>query len=301
MVLFSGPARTGRAARLGLTALVLLALFSGSSPARAQIGAGIWGDFGDAPDTTNHHGIPMNAYPGVSGISARYPTVYDPNGPGPQGPWHRNPTGRSWLGATGVSIEANADLAPDGDGDTNIEPKVNRDGSADVELANDTFLAQSGIDLPQCGSTSFAYIVTGAPGVATHRDYVNVWFDWNRDGDWEDSFECTDANGAVATASEWAVRNQEVHVNPGANTVITPNFYSRHIGQVKRLWMRITLAEVEATDSSKDGSGPQGGFATGESSDSLLEPVAPAASSQSIHSMNTGGTYEPEVSFYDSY
>jgi hypothetical protein len=295
MSIFSGSARTGRAARLGLTALVLTALFSGSTPTRAQSGDTL-GDYGDAPDTTNHHGHAMYAYPGFT-IPANYPTVYDPNSPGPQGPWHRNPGIRSWLGTTGVNKEGNADQGPDPDGATNIVPAPDHHGLADQDRREAHTLATGEVDLPQCGSTSFSYIVTGAPAAPGHYDYVNVWFDWNRDGDWEDTFECEDGFPVF----EWTVQNQVVSVAPGANTIFTPAFFSLHAGEPEHLWMRISVAEAQAPQSSNDGSGIPGGYNTGEVTDILLMPSPVTASKQTTDSGNGGGTYQPEVAFYHNY
>jgi len=73
----------------------------------------------------------------------------------------------------------------------------------------DRDLADDGVIFPitvmNCNANTFDYIVT----VVTPQDvplYVNSWIDWNKDGDWDDSFDCPDGN----VVSEWAVQNQEL-------------------------------------------------------------------------------------------
>ena len=61
-------------------------------------------DLGDAPDSSNHSGAGMLAYPAVP---ARYPTVFDPAAGTPQGPSHSKPT-PFHLGQR-VSLEVEAD------------------------------------------------------------------------------------------------------------------------------------------------------------------------------------------------
>ena len=300
MSMFSGLGRSGHTARLGLTALALLMLFSNSTPTQAQDNS--LGDYGDAPDTTNHFGLPMYAYPDgpAPRPEANYPTVVDIGAGGPQGPWHRNPSARSWLGALAGSEEANADQAPDADGALNIRPVAGHQGRADYDRADGHTLPTGVIDLPECDLTTFTYGVSGAAGVAGHYDYVNVWFDFNEDGDWEDSFGCVDAVGGGRTVSEWAVQNQVVAVGAGPNILVTPGFTSGHSGTAGRIWMRITLTEVVVASSFYDGSGPLTGYQFGETSDILLRPTAPA-SKQTMQAANGGTSYAPEVSYYHTY
>ena len=77
-------------------------------------------DLGDAPDSTNHFGANMAAYPGVQ---ANFPTVFDVATGADQGPLHRNPH-PFHLGQQ-FSIEAEADVGPDQDGVRNIVPPAN--------------------------------------------------------------------------------------------------------------------------------------------------------------------------------
>src|SRR5262245_24413515 len=117
-------------------------------------------DLGDAPDSTNHFGVAMTAYPGVP---ANFPTVFDPATGLPQGPLHFAPKADTWLGAN-VSGENDADLLPDADGVRNIIPPAN---NPDNDWFDDGVFPVNpiGIKLPQCQQTNFNYIVTGAAGI----------------------------------------------------------------------------------------------------------------------------------------
>ena len=77
-------------------------------------------DLGDAPDSTNHAGVPMTTGYTLNN-QANFPTVYDPPSPGPAGPLHLDATGFAWLGHD-VSFEDEADMGTDQDGLNNISP-----------------------------------------------------------------------------------------------------------------------------------------------------------------------------------
>jgi hypothetical protein len=224
------------------------------------------GDLGDAPDNTNHFGAVMMAYPGVQ---ARYPTVYgDPPAGTTRGPLHLKPRALAWLGKY-VSLEWDADQRPDEDVITNLAPPANRPNR---DLYDDG-VRPALMTLPNCATTTFKYDVNVlAPGI--QRWYTNVWMDFNRDGDWQDSFQCQSATGQVLTVSEWAVQNQVVTLAAGYQTVVTPAFVAaRPATPNDPLWMRITLAEQTAPDP-RDGSGPAGGYQYGETEDYLLGRTA---------------------------
>ncbi|GAB4200947.1 MAG: hypothetical protein OHK0022_22530 [Roseiflexaceae bacterium] len=257
-----GHGRSPLPRRIALTALALAGWLALSS---ATVAAPPPYDLGDAPDRTNHFGANMTAYGGI--VPARYPTVFDPATGAPPGPLHANING-FWLGAA-VTGEQDADQLPDADGITNIEPIPdikNRDRADDgVPPVSPT------ITLPQCGTTQFRYIVTGAAAPPVGSAYVNVWFDWNRDGDWEDIFTCTTASGGVLTVPEWAVRNQLVPVVAGSVVRATPVFPSLHNGQYREVWMRINIAENTAplnpATGRADGRGPGTPYRFGETED----------------------------------
>lgn len=228
-------------------------------------------DLGDAPDSTNNSGAAMTAYPlgGPPGVQANFPTVFGAGSP-PYGPIHLQPTLVAWLGP-GVSLENEADIGIDQDGNNNIVPPA--DGP-DLDLLDDAVVVP--LTLPQCRPTTFNYTVNVATPV--NQLYVNAWFDWNRDGDWDDTMTC-----AGVAAPEWAVQNQILAALPaGLNNVTTPQFLPWHppgTPNVPPIWMRITLSEQPWTPTSglpgDGGSGPVSGYQIGETEDYYFTPVVP--------------------------
>ena len=73
--------------------------------------------------------------------------------------------------------------------------------------------------------------------------WVNIWYDFNRDGDWDD-FNIE----GIPQWHEWAVRNQALIGLPAGTHVIESNkFFSDHpkdmsIKNPDPIWMRITLS-----------------------------------------------------------
>jgi hypothetical protein len=233
-------------------------------------------DLGDAPDSTNNYGRNMTAYPkgGPSGVKANYPTVYnDGSSTGPVGPIHFNPTAVAHLGKR-VSKENEADIGSDQDASNNINPQAD---SPDND--NDDDGVTLPINMPQCRWTTLDYTVNVInPGTNL---WINVWCDWNRDGDWDDN---SSNNIALACSkgivSEWAVQNQYlINLPAGLNQMTTPAFLSWHPDSgSKEIWMRITLSEKPWTGGSapghkgNGGSGPQQGYDFGETEDYYFEP-----------------------------
>ena len=228
-------------------------------------------ELGDAPDSTNTFGALMMAYPpgGPPGVIANFPTVYMAGSP-PFGPIHRLPLNVAWLGQ-GVSRENEADIGPDEDPSNNILPMANtpdRDGFDDGVLFP--------LVLPRCKPATFQFVVTVA-NVPGGPLYVNAWFDWNRDGDWDDWLPC-----AMVMTSEWAVQNQPlVFAGPGQYVITTPPFLPWHPAQPLRpgpIWMRITLSEQQWAPGGglgDGGSGPPQGYEFGETEDYYFEPQLP--------------------------
>ena len=226
-------------------------------------------DLGDAPDSTNNSGNKiMAAYPVPPSLTANFPTVFDDgSGVGPYGPAHLNDQAVAYLGKL-ITGETEADTGLDDDGVNNIRSAVNssnHDGGDDsVNLP---------INLPDCGLAAFDYEVTVVnPGTDL---WVNVWLDFNRDGDWDDVIDCPDGS-----APEWAVQNQYLFNLPaGLNLVTTPGFLSAHPDGVhEQIWMRITLSELPWTggsnpgDLGNGGSGPANKYEIGETEDYLFVP-----------------------------
>lgn len=213
------------------------------------------GDLGDAP-------VPgMTAYPSVTvPIMADFPTIYFAGTP--SGPFHHSPEHGPHLGAA-VTLEQNAHQLPDEDGVTNIN-LVN--DIADKDGADD---GVSWIrSLEDCESNSFNIYVTVPAGAYTGTMYLNVWFDFERDGDWNDVGQC-----GSETVSEWAVRNRGLQLTPGAY-VFTASVAAYHPEGMAfdPLWMRITLGDMPAPvfAGGGDGRGPAAGYLYGETEDYFL-------------------------------
>lgn len=214
------------------------------------------GDLGDAPEPG------MSAYPTATvPVTAAFPTVYTAGTA--SGPFHLYPEDGPYLG-NGVSLEKNAHQLPDEDGITNID--IAND-NADEDGADD---GVSWIpSLADCAANSFNVYVTVPAGGYTGTLYANVWFDFERDGDWNDEGLC-----GSETVSEWAIRNRAFHVSPGAHayTVTVGGFHPVGM-EFDPLWMRITLSDapVPVFDGRSNGRGPAEGFLYGETEDYFLK------------------------------
>jgi len=228
-------------------------------------------DLGDAPDSTNNAHVAMRAYPSQGSlpvVPANYPTVYnDGSGTGPFGPVHLNAQVVAFLGSK-ITRETEADTGTDEDGVNNIRPSNN---TPDRDQGDDGVIFP--INMPNCRLTTIDYIVNV---VDTNADlWVNVWLDWNRDGDWDDTLECP--SGSVP---EWAVQNQLlINLTAGANQITSPGFLAWHPENGREeIWMRITLSGQPWRRGSNPGvkgnagSGPQAKYAIGETEDYKFTP-----------------------------
>jgi len=242
-------------------------------------------DLGDAPDSTNHINKPMTAY---TGVLAKFPTVFDPATGLPQGPKHLQPKGLAWLGKD-VSFEDEADLLPDADGVTNIDPGAN---VADRDKYDDGVLLPIAIPFV-CGQTQFQYTVTST---AAAKLYVNVWIDFNRDGDWDDPIQkCPLGPATTGSFTEWAVQNELITVpGPGTYTFTTPPFGAANLTKGSEMWMRITLTDQPiAPVHGADGSGPTTGYKYGETEDYLLRLEYGEICGVKFHDLNGNGKQDP--------
>ena len=226
-------------------------------------------DLGDAPDSSNSvAGATMTAY---DGVTAHYPTVYNAGSP-PYGPMHLMPRDRFYLGDA-VSLENEADIGLDGD-DPRFDhigksgPVNNLDGPLnwpDLDGHDDGLVRP--LQFPSTGqSTTLDYRVTVVdPG--TTSVYVNVWCDWNRDGDWDDTLVCPDGE----LVPEWAVRNDiPAFARAGHYGFTSSPFKCWHPDgrELDPLWVRITIAEQKGTG---HGAGPVGGYQYGETEDYVIQ------------------------------
>ena len=224
-------------------------------------------DLGDAPDRTNNFDIKMHAYTSPW-VIAHYPTVFDDgSGNGPFGPVHLNNPLVAHLGM-GITAETEADINPDEDGVNNINPE---DNSSDHDGSDDGIAMP--LTLPDGDWTTIDYVVTVIdPNVNL---WTNIWIDFNRDGDWDDTLETP-----AGLVKEWAVQNQYLFNLPeGQTTVTTPGFLSTHPEDAHdEIWMRITLSDQPWTGGSSPGergnagSGPQEMYEVGETEDYFFIP-----------------------------
>lgn len=264
-----------------LSSTEIQAIFKAGSAGKCKPTA----DLGDAPDSTNHSNKPMTAY---ASVPAKFPTVFDSTTGLPQGPKHLNPKGLAWLGKD-VSFENEADLLPDTDSKVNIDPSNN---VADQDGFDD------GVTLPiaipmVCGQTQFTYTVTST---AAAKLYVNVWFDFNHDGDWDDPItKCPLGPATTGSFTEWAVQNQLITVGgSGTFTFTTPAFGAANPTMGSDMWMRITLTDQPiAPVNGADGSGPAGGYKYGETEDYLLELTYSELCGIKFNDLNGNGQQDP--------
>jgi len=227
-------------------------------------------DLGDAPDSTNNFDKVMTAYPWPPAIQANFPTVFnDGSGTGPFGPVHVNAKAVAYLGKN-ITREIEADTGPDEDylGTNNIVPSSNQ---SNHDHGDDGIVFP--LNLPNCRWTTFDYLVTVVdPNVDL---WVNVWLDWNRDGDWDDTLDCD-----RGPAPEWAVQNQLLFNLPaGLSQITTPAILSWHPEDgTEQIWMRITLSEQPWKTGSDPGgvgnagSGPEDKYLIGETEDYYFTP-----------------------------
>ncbi|MBN1972272.1 MAG: hypothetical protein JW787_01435 [Sedimentisphaerales bacterium] len=224
-------------------------------------------DLGDAPDSSNTFpGVTMTAYD--ANTTAHYPTVFWTNFP-PFGPIHWQPEKWFYLGKD-VSFESGADSGYDEDTNNNLYPPgnmANRDGSDDgIKLP---------LVLPHCQQAKIPFTVTFVSPTGSTPIYLNVWCDWNRDGDWDDTMTCPDGKNAP----EWAVQNASI-INNFAGTVDleTNSFMCWHPqtgDEPDPMWLRITLSEKTWSTSypsliGSSGCGPDEGYEYGETEDYLI-------------------------------
>jgi len=232
-------------------------------------------DLGDAPDSTNSFDVNMTAY---SGINANFPTVHV-NGSPPYGPCHNNYF--AVLG-TEISLENESDTGPDQDVVNNINPVAD---TADNDSITQPFgmddglkyvpidLTTNNLTLNHCNMSSIPVELTLSGGaMAPWTAYVNMWIDYNRDGDWG----TTGTSDVVAcpngTISEWVVQNYPIAVPPsGLGTInVTVNF-TGYVPSPSDAWLRVQLTDANVTYA--DGSGPLACYEDGETEDYYVNIV----------------------------
>jgi plastocyanin len=249
-------------------------------------------DLGDAPDSSNHFGVVMTAYPGVQ---ANFSTVFDPSAISP-GPAHARP--RHFHLGRGVSLEPDADLGPS----PNIHPPTN---SADGDTFDDG-AAPSMWNLAHCQPATIDVRIFISPQAAAWfqqnnlRGYLNGWIDGTRDGDWGDVVGC-DGGGR---AFEHFIIDHAIDVvtlGAGYHSLSVPT--GRVLWPADKAeqpaWVRLTLSErpsfkVGTVGSVQfgDGRGHAQPFRTGETEDYLLRPSSATGSGADMDVRMTG-TWRP--------
>lgn len=211
------------------------------------------GDLGDAPD------LGMTAYP-TTVVTASFPTIYVPGSL--SGPLHRTPENGPVLGID-VSLEKNADHLPDQDAVTNIDVAAD---TADRDDQDDGVIVIESLE--PCQTNIFSATVT-VPSAYSGEVYANVWFDFARDGDWDDRGRC-----GIEAIPEWAVQNQPLSLVSGTQVItLTVVAYHPEGRMHDPIWMRISLSDTPAPTimGTSAGQGPAGGYLYGETEDYFLK------------------------------
>jgi plastocyanin len=247
-------------------------------------------DLGDAPDSSNHHGINNTAY-ALGNVAGQFPTVYNVPAGQVAGPLHANQSMEAWLGDF-LSREAEADLGPDQDAPRNNILRNTATGAvgdvADNDRGDDGWRNRS-VAFVDCQRTVLDVRVSKSPVATRKFMFLNVWFDGNRDGDWADSGQCpADESGPAQPGYEWIVQNYIIDMTtiPAGGTrdfaVLTEKL--RNANPNLPHWMRFTLSEERAVQPGgaqlPDGRGPhpadaRNRFEFGETEDIFQKP-APA-------------------------
>lgn len=208
-------------------------------------------DLGDAPDSTNHHGINNTAY--LNGTLGQFPTVYNVPANQAAGPLHRNQTMEGWLGDF-ISREEEADQGNDQDTPRNNILRNSVTGAvgnvADNDRGDDGWRNRN-LNFFDCDRTQLKVRVSKAPNATLNRMYLNVWFDGNRDGDWGDLGRCQADEDQPAQASyEWIVQNYIVDMTAvpagGSFDFMIPTEKVLNSSGIGRHWLRFTLSEAPA-------------------------------------------------------
>jgi hypothetical protein len=224
---------------------------------------------GDAPSSQNHAHVPMTTTTFITGTLANFPVVWDWDGsmnplPDSYGFCHYSRLEPSFLG-TAPSYELDADLTPDDDGNTNIDPPSD---NPDRDNADDGVSFPS--VLPSCGTATVNVVGENNLGADL---YINAWADWNRDGDWDDTSLCS------CETSEWIIQGYTVGPGPfNLDIPITPCNVVPN--PTEPLWVRVTLSEMSLLSEEEPwiyGGQPYpastGCFWEGETEDYYVEPV----------------------------
>ncbi len=181
-------------------------------------------EFGDAPDG----GLTFYTGSGVAKVGA-FPTKLSSNGA------RIADTDVVWMGEK-VNKEADSNQADQFDDGVAVELKANKNSKA------------------------YIFVHVKEPGKISGTAYINLFFDWNKDGKWEDA--TTDP-----IPSEWAVRNFPVDLSlqTKAVKVYVPEFMAG--SNVANIWYRALLTKDERFVYSASNTFGQGLYEQGEVED----------------------------------
>jgi len=135
--------------------------------------------------------------------------------------------------------------------------------------------------LGTCAPTSVPFHAWSC-GPASVTVTLNILVDWNQDGDWNDVVMCGPSGSGGACTPEWAVKNASVVLQPGCNSLSSPQFTAGP--NTGGAWMRVTLTAAPVSDDfpwagSATAITP-GGFAGGETEDYPVSVVTTTAVGQ---------------------
>jgi hypothetical protein len=264
-------------------------------------------DAGDAPDSTNHHGVANTAYPGV-GVLGNFPSVYQVAAGQAAGPRHNNQTLQALLGNF-ITPEQDADVGPDADGPNNI--LRNAMGmivdTANQDRADDGWRNRN-IRFYNCYRQTLRVRVSRPAGATQKQMFLNTWFDGDRSGDWTGGALCAPPSGGVAQPStEWIVRNHPVNMAlvpaGGFVDIDVPTERVHNSTENQPHWMRFTLSEAQAVTPPAgglpDGRGPhplsaKKSYDFGETEDYFQTPPAPGTLGELVLEKRVIGAGNPE-------
>jgi hypothetical protein len=278
--------------RLGATSAVAVCILIVSLVALWQT---VWAqqdaDLGDAPSSWNSYGALMTAYPWQAPGSANYPVVSSrsvvaPPSPDGYGFCHFNSL--SYLGVRS-SLEDEADVGTDPDGVNNILPVGPPPDTPNLDGSDDGVIFPP--SMPNCSLTTVQ-----VAGYAAIGSYINVWADWNRDGDWNDGSVCSCGD------DEWAVQNHAVSAGTFVEQVLVVPCNPG--SETDPVWFRVSLTDLPLPLDPKDPEWSRGGtppgwapfcFNDGETEDYYVELEEPSCEWMKEVSINDGEFVPPHT------
>lgn len=266
-----------------------------------------WTDFGDAPDSeSNHHGLNNTAYQEI-GVLGRFPTVWEGTPPNEaSGPTHR--PDHFWLGNT-IDVEVDADLSLNhGNKPGRVYTNILNNGREDIaDWDFDDGWDNLFVPMINCETSTLQVRVTRSALPTTLKQlWLNVWFDGNRDGDWQDSGDCPASADPLGDKSfEWIVQDWAIDASalPAGSflDLQIPTKLVYNPNPTPRVWVRFTLSEQRARRPTPvalaDGRGPAypAFFQVGETEDYLVDGFPQGEPIQVSLQHSIGGEITPTV------